>query len=347
MHILTQRIETIEQKLDERIVTSSKIGYVSVLQSIAILLVVLGHSYPPGAIYPLISTTILKYIGSFHMPLFMTLSGFLFFYNGGIRYNYLNFVKKKTYRLFLPYIILSSLAFLPKVILSKYAVRPIEGTMDSFINNIIFPWDNVIIYFWFLPTLLMIFLISPILNWVCKKNNMWIIGMSMGLFLLHLYNPCNGIKILNLEGVISYLIYFWLGCLIAKFKSIFENKIMENRLLLASMFSITIILNIFEHTNGVLNFLVATAGIIMIFQLSQIYVINRWEFLDFMQGCSYSIYLLSWFPQTFFNIVAYKIFDLGFYTSALLMFASGILIPIIIVKVVKKRKLKYSFIIGI
>ena len=277
------------------------------------------------------------------MPLFMSISGFLFFYHSGIKYDYIDFIKKKAFRLIIPYVVISSLAFVPKVILSRYAQRPIDLSIDSFARNVFFPWDNAIIFFWFLPTLFIIFAISPLLR---ASSNLQLCMTTMVLCMLHFFNPLLGMRILNLEGVVSYLIYFWVGCLMAQFWKKFESGIFSNRPFIILFFIITVVLNTFEYRHPLLSFVTAISGIAMSFGLSQIYSTQKCSFLDFMSGYSYQIYLLSWFPQTFFNIMANKILHLGFYPSALLMFIGGLVIPLLCAKVVQTRNYRYKEIIG-
>lgn len=86
----------------------------SALRSIAIILVVLGHSiilYDPNwAIYsPKDNCIFFEYLKSFiniiQMPLFFSLSGFLFYFSVK-KYSFINILKKKVKRLLIPYFII-------------------------------------------------------------------------------------------------------------------------------------------------------------------------------------------------------------------------------------------------
>lgn len=133
---------------------------ISFLQVFGILLVVIGHSDYGAPEEPLWHT----WIYSFHMPLFMFISGFLLRYGAerkGIALADTNsgFIWKKVKRLLIPYVCISTLAFFPKALLSRFAARPLEVSWDTYIRMLVYPWDNVIMFFWFLPTLFIIFLI--------------------------------------------------------------------------------------------------------------------------------------------------------------------------------------------
>lgn len=143
--------------------------FISFLQVFGILLVVIGHSRYGAPVDPWWFT----WIYSFHMPLFMFISGYLLRYGCEKKNMSLFamswqerkfFLWKKVKRLLIPYWAISSLAFVPKVLMSRFAARPMEFSFGEYIRMLIYPWDNVIIFFWFLPTLFLIFVLIIILT---------------------------------------------------------------------------------------------------------------------------------------------------------------------------------------
>ena len=130
---------------------------IAFLQSFGIVLVVMGHS---GEKIPYLH----NWIYSFHMPLFVFISGYLLFYTNpkleDIKLK--KFTINKIKRLLLPYILISSVAYLPKYVLSKFAMRPLDLTLVSYLEGFIYPWKNPIIFFWFLPTIFLIILMTVI-----------------------------------------------------------------------------------------------------------------------------------------------------------------------------------------
>lgn len=134
---------------------------ISFLQTFGIILVVLGHTEKTGT-----SFFIRDLIYSFHMPLFIFISGYLLKFTteekiGDIQLN--TFVIKKFKRLIIPYLLISSLAYVPKYLLGKFALRPLELSLKDYILNMLYPWDNPIIFFWFLPTIFLIMLLTIVL----------------------------------------------------------------------------------------------------------------------------------------------------------------------------------------
>ena len=190
---------------------------ISFLQAFGITLVVLGHSflYVPD-------NPVMRYIYSFHMPLFMFISGYLLIYSAQARGQKINqfkilgtngFFWKKTKRLLIPYVAISSLTLIPKYFLNQYTVRPTDISFDAWAHMLLYPWDNVINFFWFLPTL---FAIMCIVVVTVKLSARFRIGIPdyavlSILAILHVFNPAGHINLLNFSGIIGYLFYFVLG----------------------------------------------------------------------------------------------------------------------------------------
>ena len=277
---------------------------ISFLQVFGILLVVIGHSCYGASTPPLWYT----WIYSFHMPLFMFISGFLLKHSCERKnislsdiplYGYNGFVWKKTKRLIVPYIVISTFAFLPKAFLSQFAMRPIELSLNAYMKMLAYPNENVIIFFWFLPTLYIIFLLVIISAhylkiFSFKKEYIFILVIS---FLLYVFNPLKEIDLFNIKGVGFYLFYFLLGYYCCHFHIIDRHiSYLLVFILLSFIFSvlsITVIPNF-----PCKKMLVAINGIIFSILVAKMYCNNHWRCLNHLYGASYAIYLFSWFPQT-------------------------------------------------
>ncbi|WP_437228711.1 acyltransferase family protein [Planctomicrobium sp. SH661] len=89
---------------------------------------------------------VIGWIYSFHMPLFMFLSGWNYQeFSKRKQRSYRELVIDKSLRLLVPYFVISSLAYPVKVILSSFANRPIAPSITSYIKQLLIPWDNTII----------------------------------------------------------------------------------------------------------------------------------------------------------------------------------------------------------
>ncbi|KAF1298816.1 hypothetical protein BAU15_14125 [Enterococcus sp. JM4C] len=311
----------------------------SFLQNFGIFLVVLGHSLPTEGITSPVAW-FRSVIYSFHMPLFMAISGFLFIYSSGTKGDYLNFVKNKFFRLLIPYFTISTIAFFPKVILSRYAYRPIELSVNSFVNNLIYPSENAIIFFWFLPTLFVIFLISPLIERGIKTKWKQLI-ISLAFVVLNTFSATSTFKIFNISGVMEYLVYFWCGCLLAYYWTSIKS-ILNMRVIFAILFLALIVLNSIKIDNTLFALITAITGVLMSFSLS-LTQLNFYLFKG-IDGYSYQIYLLSWFPQTFVTILFLG--RIPYILIFVSMFITGLWLPVIVSKIINKYTPKLNIILG-
>ncbi|MFJ7727897.1 acyltransferase family protein [Neobacillus sp. NPDC097160] len=304
---------------------------------------VLGHSFPTENISK-IASWLNNFIYSFHMPLFMTMSGFLFIYSGGIKNNYSSFIQGKFNRLIIPYIVLSSVGFVPKSFLSQFAMRPIDLSFNVFIRNLFIPEENVIIFFWFLPTLFLIFLISPIfLKLLTEKS--YIILFTLLLVLTNILNPFINISHFNLNDVAFYLIYFWIGYLLAKYYEFIKFIINKSYVLILST-CIMIVATFNQYDSSFYKLLIAVIGITMSLSFVNFLENYNTKILNYIDGYSYQIYLLSWFFQTFFMILIGNVFDINYWVTPLFMFLGGLILPVLTTKVVNAYLPKLNILIG-
>lgn len=294
----------------------------NIMQCIAVLTVVASHSIltPPPSLF---WQYVLKFIGSFFMAIFMLLSGYLFFHS---RYsNFLDHIKKKASRLLVPYIIISSPFFLPRVLLNNFNSVKIQFSCSAFLNNLIYPWDNVITQFWFLPTLFLLFLIAPILKY--SNNSIvdacWLI---VGV-LAHCYSLFSDIKIFNITGVLFYMVYFILGYMIAKYKAVLQRFVYydyQTLIIIAVLNTAYLIL----VSNEAIKFLLSLVNSYFVMLIAIFYVNKEYKFLDFCNGYYYHIYLLSWLPLKIVVILGYKILHINSEFLYLIEFIAGVFVPL-------------------
>lgn len=334
----------------------AEIREITLLQSFGIFLVVLGHSYIEINKHP--QDPILSafywfhhFIYSFHMPLFMLLSGFLFFHSntGESSKGASNFISSRFKRILAPYIIISSLTFPIKVLLNKFAARPLDLNIASYIKTIIYPTSNTIFFYWFLPTLFAVSLIAYLLFALIRNKNLqqYSLVIFLAFLLLNLFNPFKS-QLLNIKGIANYLIYFWSGCVYYIYKDKLSS-ILNKPFVLLFIFLLLLSINIFTtpDANSFTKLLAAFSGICVSIGLANIFINKGLVLFRYINGFSYQIYLLSWFPQIFFKIVLSDILHVGFYPSFIFMLAGGIIFPVAVAKFMSKRPTGLNFIVGL
>ncbi len=273
----------------------TQLSHISFLQTFGILLVVLGHSfYRFSADYPVI-----RWIYGFHMPLFFFISGYL------LRYTHADlrsirlwgrgaFLTRKAQRLLVPYVLISSLVFVPKALMSNYAVRPIHLSLHDYLDMLVYPYHNVLGAYWFLPTLFLIFTLFLLLAKAAQrfkiKLNPW--QAASLFFFANLLIDFHHESALNLLGVIHFIFYFAMGY--AFRDSALEHDISRQspvRLLLLTL-AFSMVMLVTPHFN-LKDQLTALNGILLSIALGRIYERTGCTFLNHLYGHTYTIYLFS------------------------------------------------------
>ena len=158
-------------------------SYVSLAKGFGILLVIAGHfttvKYAPG-----FYNAFRDWIYAFHMPLFMSLSGFLFAYSlkrSSGQLPFWSFVRKKFTRLMVPYFFVSAVIALIKWYFPKGRIVNYGYLTDLLYMNV----GGVAVFLWFLYALFLIFLIAAV--FVQFKRGHMVMGVvALPLFFMTL-----------------------------------------------------------------------------------------------------------------------------------------------------------------
>ncbi|MGE3310118.1 MAG: acyltransferase family protein [Limisphaerales bacterium] len=325
------------------------------LASLGIVLVVLGHSTPTS----LASTTsaavaayrgLLDGISLFHMPLFFFISGYLMSHSCAQRDGragpYGAFVLGKARRLLLPYWAISTFAFPLKAWMGGEAMRPVDFSIRDYLISLGVPWQNTIIFFWFLPTLFLVFLVAPGLLRAARTSSPTILT-PLTLVLIApgvLITPVFWNDPLNYRGAATHLGTFWLGLLWRergpRLASAGHAVLGCSSLAAFALLWVAVYARILPETGpgqAVVRLAQAWTGV------AAAYGLTRWatglglERVPWIHGHSYQIYLLSWFPQIFVKIALFRWLGIGFWPAVLLMFVGGLAIPVAVTHLVRLR----------
>lgn len=313
--------------------------YISFLQAFGILAVVVGHAFPTDGHHALLY----RWIYSFHMPLWIFLSGYLLRYTApdplsgscplaGIRFG--RFVAKKTRRLLLPYFVLSSLVFLPKTWLSQWAVKPVELSWTAYAEMLLIPSKNVIVYYWFLPTVFLLLTGTVLLAKLSAKAridgriSLWawtIVALELSVF-----NPLGGVGWLNLSGVVKFSFFFVLGIAYCTYRDRIDRVLDLNHPWTAlgwGATSVAAVLTGYGTLNPLCERLTAVCGILFALSLGHLYLRSGWRGLAPLDGSTYAIFLFSWFPQSALRVLLYDYGHLDPLIGVPLSALAGIALP--------------------
>ena len=159
-------------------------------KGLAIILVVIGHvvSGPP---YPDDNNwyfVLQRNIYAFHMPFFMYLSGVSFnisYSNFGFN-NYSKFVKKKLVRIIIPFLMITVLIIIGKLLfqIANFSIDNPVTNLIHCINVFIKPFESPARFLWYIYVLVIYYLTLPLIIKIFKNRNIIIILFSFSLFVL-------------------------------------------------------------------------------------------------------------------------------------------------------------------
>lgn len=313
--------------------TIKEINYI---KGIAILLVFIGHASTPSFLQrPYIYEFIVQLIYSIHMPLFFLVSGFLSskVIDMNLKESYFNFIKSKFYRLIIPFLTISFITNFIIIIL-KYLLNEtvtVRSLIDMIKIVLLYPEDGIMGSLWFLYTLFIISIVSPLITKLPIK-----ITLTASL-LLNIFVPQYK-NFLAFSRVSFFLAYFLIGLYFRKYY--FDNKKIDIKdismfkrvtILIISIICITFYsyimanqIRIPKYILSTLNFLCGIFGMILILMLiEKIKNLKICNLLSYLGQYSIDIYLLSWFFQIASMILISKILKISNYN---IFFISNIII---------------------
>lgn len=316
--------------------------HVRVLQAIAILMVVYAHAVVPGHHF----TDGLQYFDSFvrtcTVPLFIAMSGYLYCYSKAGSKPVGKFLSERANRLLLPYVFLSTIAFVIKANLGSVANRRMDFTWQAYAHQLLYPWDNAIIFFWYIPTLLIICVASVYLDrWIVQKNSNAVLPLLVCLAAVSSYVGVNQVeypvRFLNLYGAANYLFYFWAGYALNRYEGLLGNLSRSkwlSSLCLACAIAFPIAapeadfgLALAEAAFGCFSLFIFAKAFLSSYAPAPLLTIG---------DASYQIYLLSWFFQTLPIIVFCRYLTTNEYIVAIVSMAIGISGPLLVTFATRK-----------
>lgn len=331
------------------------------IRCFAILLVVLGHA---TAIYEgnwggkiqldnIALAYVCRVIKSFHMPLFMSISGYLFYRQADVllyaterkpKLYYsqaASFIKKKAFRLIVPLILVKYFWVQPIRYMSGY--YDINANAVDNIKNYILNFD--VGHLWFLYVLFAIFCLQYFM-YPIYANNDKIFSMILLASVIIGYLASIMSLPAPVSNIIKYNCWFMFGEYIF-FKQNQEKIIKHDMGVLIASGVITTILTIFLVMEGrflkcreikiLVEFIVAGLDIILIHYFSWKYLKNcvaKW--VEKIADWSMGIYL---FHEPILYLVLSKYYGINSYLLTCIMFIVGMLISVIITLLLRKTKM--------
>ncbi len=328
---------------------NKRITYISLLQIIGPIFVVLGHSLnglqSTGAWYIFSK----EWIYIFHMPLFFLISGYLLSFKGyqGEK-SYIKFIFNKSKRLLLPYFIWNIIFWVPKFLFQDYLSDKVSFNVLDILKAFVFPRQNVWGHTWFLVALFIVYLATPLFQKLFETKKVWISTIAI-VFCIFLYILPINTEFLALSDLHKDLLFFVIGCLLGQMRSdkfiIVMKRFRLGFICGAILFSI-ISLIWYEQTKP-LHF-IPCIFILMTFLSISTSIESLSPFFEKLASFSFGIYIMHWPIMILVRILFYQLLNLSVAITAIAMSILGYLIPVIILIVLRalpfkkiKKPLKY------
>ena len=302
--------------------------------------VVVGHSFIGKAGEgPVWENALFHFAYSFHMPLFMLVSGWLFYLtrlkaNGethGKKWTWGAILKDKAVRLLLPGLVFSVISFVLKLAFPSQMSRQIGLNSNDVIHSILYPYDNPFREFWFIATLFCLFLLSPLWKFVLRREwTKW--GMLALLTVSHFLQP--QIELLCIGRVIGYAVWFYLGLLISAGDWVDKYIVCHKWIILIIGIVIYVATRSLVH-GSIVSFMGTLGGITLSFGYAMVadkYIPNL--FCGF-RNYTYQIFLMGILAQMFVKIV-YRHVSVPYVAAYIICILAGLYVPVLVSKLIEK-----------
>lgn len=204
---------------------SKKLTWLLILQGWTMLWVVIGHApltAPPVDAGWLdisahqIARALFSFAYSFHMPLFIMISGYLFYRTRIVKgWKYLDMVKEKWIRLGIPYISFITVAILIKFCLPGEVNRDVDVSPSGLVMNYLEPFNGALQEMWFVAVIFLYFLLYPLYRYLLKSriSMLCTLVVALGLFFIPVGKMTD---FLAINRAVHFFIFFFVGIVISK-----------------------------------------------------------------------------------------------------------------------------------
>ena len=201
---------------NNKMAASKKITWISILQGWAMLLVVLGHCWIWTS-----NEWRFDFCYGVHMPLFMFVSGGLFYLTRiNKQWAWKDVIIDKLKRLGIPYVSFITLAYGLKILFAGHVKHSLDLSVSSFLKGFIFPIQSGMKEMWFIAALLILMFCYPIYGRILQKKIICVVFFVFCVLFTYIFNSYTGGGVFNWQGALHYLVYFFGGILFFRYNMI-------------------------------------------------------------------------------------------------------------------------------
>ena len=291
---------------------------------------------------------LVEFIYTFHMPLFMGISGYCFSLSR--KRSFIELFKQKFWRLIVPFLVVSVFYSIPIRYVIGYWNGSSDIVRDILLGQFLLMGNT---HLWFVMSLFWIFIICHFINRVESKLGRWII-----VFVLHLigvmYLQYNGTNILGIPMGLKFLLYFFLGFNYMESVREYYNryKLIPCVLCFIGLFVISsawqFFIRFFDFPVATLfySIIMAIAGCILFLRMCETWG-GRFSKIHILRDNTFELYLYS-DPINYliiyvsYELLGKEIFSNSFLSISMfvLRFILSTIVAILIIQLVKVSKIK-------
>lgn len=321
---------------------------VNIARGMAVLFVLLGHSFPDvqTGMSSQPAAWIVRCMYSFHMGLFFFLSGFVSapkFYGGT---DLKEEMQKKVKRLLIPYFFISLITMGIKPLFAVYANNPLDFKYLWYI----FLGDSPNGGVWYLWNLFVISMAAGMLGNMLKSRSSKvksIVLLGVGIFMYVLLKLLPGVIFYNL---LRYTVFYGLGVVCHYYYDWFKTRLSGNMAAILALLAVVVFScpYISMRADYLLTGILGTYGVFVLSRTIAADTESRlFGFLNLAGNYSYDIYMISYFVQVPIRVVCWSILKLPYWMIVALMLLPGFVFSYIIAKyIVRKTGLLRKLVIG-
>ena len=310
------------------------------LYALGILLVLMGHSHSSDWTKfqntPLVS--LIKFIYTFHMAMFIFIAGFLFQNSDSLKnIGYHKWLQDKALRLLTPYVFWSLIALVPKYYAEHHGFA---GLNLSYLIKVVFhPRLGIWGHFWFLPVLFFLYLVFGSLHAIIKNHQWkWLIACELLLTGILYFLPVRN-TFLGLADITKNAVFFAIGMAVNQLFTIYDRPLGDKgisplRILICLAGGIVaFLLRENAHAHRAVGLPVA----IMMISVCWILVIQipYGRIIQYLSGHNFTIYIFSWLFQSVVMMFCDKL-RFAWPLTFVVMFSAGLLGPMTVIFVYER-----------
>ena len=266
-----------------------------------------------------------------HMPLFMFVSGGLFYYTRISRgWRWGDVVVDKLKRLGVPYLFFIAFAFGLKVALSGLVKNPVDASLPGFLAGFVFPMQSGMKEMWFVAALLLLMFCYPLYDMLLRSRVAVAMALALGVVFTFVFPGYTGGVftfvfpgytgggVFNWQGALRYFVFFFGGMAFFKYNLLRFVKNASVGVILIALYSA---ICVFRREQP---FLVASVGILACVNLCVLAAEGLPRLFASFRDYSFQIFLLGIYPQMFVDLILIRRFTEPWQQAALLVLSVGL-----------------------